>query len=68
MGCAVTRFTDKAANMPYNQICCNYAVANVQGQPIYIDGKTASGCKTGTNSKYPGLCSEKEDYSDGILL
>lgn len=43
-------------------IACNYAVANLDTYPIYEDGPMASDCKSGTNSKYPALCSENEMY------
>lgn len=41
---------------------CNYSVINIVGDPVYIAGPTASQCKTGTNPKYPGLCSTNEKY------
>lgn len=62
VGCSFSRYTDKQTNMPYTLMACNYAVSNIIGVPIYEEGPTASGCKTGTNPNYPGLCSENETY------
>lgn len=43
-------------------VICDYSVSNIDGDPVYVPGPTASQCKTGTNPKYPGLCSENEEY------
>ncbi|XP_055549623.1 venom allergen 3 homolog [Wyeomyia smithii] len=39
---------------------CNYAITNIIGQPVYVSGTACSKCTTGCNTKYAGLCSEKE--------
>lgn len=41
-------------------MACNYAYPNLLGTPVYVSGPTASGCTSGTNSKYSGLCSTSE--------
>lgn len=46
---------------------CDYAVTNIYERSIYDQGPTASKCKTGTNPKYPALCSESEKYDDGQI-
>lgn len=44
---------------------CNYSRGNpVKGAKVYMAGPTASSCKSGTNSKYPGLCSENEQIEE----
>lgn len=47
---------------------CDYAVTNIFEYPVYDEGATASKCKTGTNPKYPALCSESEKYDDSMLI
>lgn len=39
---------------------CNYASNNLIGEPVYKNGTTASGCKTGVNPSYSALCSNNE--------
>lgn len=46
-------------------LTCNYSRGNpFKGDPVYAAGPTASACQTGTNSKYPGLCSPREKYEE----
>lgn len=61
VGCSIVQFTDEDG---WKQILigCNYSAGNMRGYPIYSFGAPASLCTTGRNPKYPGLCSEKEDY------
>lgn len=61
VGCAITKFKQSGFFMSY--VVCNYAVTNMGNEPIYAAGATASGCTTGTNSQYPGLCSENEKFT-----
>lgn len=43
-------------------MACNYAVGNVGGCPVYLTSNTSgSSCKTGTDSKYKALCTDKEN-------
>lgn len=42
-------------------------MGNIDDQPIYVQGNTASQCETGTNSNYTGLCSMDEVISPIIL-
>lgn len=66
VGCGMSKFDDQNG-FRRALIACNYAVANTVNFPIYDEGTTASGCKSGTNTKYPGLCSTNEKYH-GLLL
>lgn len=44
---------------------CDYSAGIVLGDPIYkTSKKTASGCKTGTNADYSGLCRVDEIYDN----
>lgn len=62
-GCSISMFVTDGDQ--YNTYyVCNYAVANNFDYPIYDEGATASKCKSGTNPKYPALCSENEKYDD----
>lgn len=51
-----------AISYGWNQVflTCTYSYTNVIGQPVYKIGPSASGCKTGRNTKFSNLCSEKE--------
>lgn len=60
VGCAISQFP---ADGYYNvYVVCNYAVTNMQNEPIYIEGQTASSCRTGIHYNYTGLCSPHEKY------
>lgn len=61
VGCSIAKYTDQN-DARKALVACNYAVANIGDWPIYNDGPTASDCQTGTNPKYPALCSEEEIY------
>uniref|UniRef100_A0A646QH87 Cysteine-rich venom protein n=1 Tax=Hemiscolopendra marginata TaxID=943146 RepID=A0A646QH87_9MYRI len=53
MGCGYT----KEASTDRVNIFCNYAPANYfVGKPIYRVGPTASKCRKGESTSYPGLC------------
>jgi len=61
VGCAIIRFT--RPDYPYvyiYNIACNYASVYALDTPVYEIGYPASGCKTGKNPVYPGLCSTRE--------
>lgn len=58
VGCAISLFNGNTAF-----VICNFAQGNLMGTPVYEAGTTASKCETGTNPKYPGLCSESEQFS-----
>lgn len=60
VGCAASRFKDGEKDITY--LVCDYTRSNLNGASVYKVGPTASECKTGTNSKYPGLCSENEKF------
>lgn len=60
VGCSISKFTENSVR--YALMACNYAVSNIRGVPIYGEGETASGCISGINPYYPGLCSTNEIY------
>lgn len=67
VGCAQSKYKSKLNGEERNTVLtvCNYASIPVLDSPIYNStGEPASGCKTGKNSKYPGLCSESEKYEE----
>jgi len=41
-------------------LVCNYDYVNIFDQPVYSTGPATSGCQTGANSVFPGLCSAAE--------
>lgn len=61
IGCAVSNYVKY--NQYYVLLACNYNFVNVIGAPVYKAGQTASSCATGSNPKYPGLCSIKENVA-----
>lgn len=44
-------------------LACNYAVGNVQDQPVYKQGGKASAC-TSNSSNYAGLCAAGDKAID----
>ncbi|XP_065364366.1 antigen 5 like allergen Cul n 1-like [Calliphora vicina] len=63
VGCAASTYSP--AGQPYKAylVACNYATTNMINFPIYASCKKAgASCTTGTNSKYPNLCSASEHY------
>lgn len=60
VGCAAVKYNEGSDISII--LTCNYSRTNLDGAKVYVSGPTASDCKTGTNSKYPGLCSENEKY------
>lgn len=62
VGCAIARYTD-AMGVSGTLLACNYAVTNVQNNPIYRAGPPASECLRGRNPNYTNLCSTDEVYS-----
>ncbi|XP_062553203.1 antigen 5 like allergen Cul n 1-like isoform X2 [Armigeres subalbatus] len=59
IGCAMVsynrqRFINKL-------LVCNYGLTNIVNQPVYVAGNSCSGCTTGCNSQYPGLCNTAEN-------
>ncbi|EAT46091.1 AAEL002693-PA [Aedes aegypti] len=43
---------------------CNYGVTNIINQPVYVAGNVCSGCITGCNRVFPGLCNTAERVSN----
>lgn len=62
IGCSVVEFVDEEG-WESTLIGCNYSAGSVVDYPIFMFGAPGSKCKTGINSKYPGLCSPAEDFS-----
>lgn len=58
VGCAAAQFSDKSHQYVYT--VCNYAYTNYYGKRVYEAGPAASKCKSGTDSKFPNLCSKME--------
>lgn len=67
VGCSVSQYL-KEGGWYTTYYVCDYAVTNISGGPVYDEGATASKCKTGTNPKYPALCSESEKYEDSQFI
>lgn len=64
IGCAVAQFVSEELGGMYSlYYVCDYSVTNIDGVAVYKSGATASECKTGTDSKYNGLCSASEEYT-----
>lgn len=42
-------------------LACNYSYTNIIGKPVYVAGSVASGCQSGKNNAFSGLCSLKEN-------
>lgn len=66
VGCAYAEYT---VNNIFNTtlFACNYSRTLIRGQPIYRKGKKVSGCKTGRNPKYYGLCSVNEKIDPNTI-
>ncbi|XP_052863079.1 antigen 5 like allergen Cul n 1-like [Anopheles cruzii] len=60
IGCAVSQWTD---NGTWLYLVCNYSFTDVVGLPMYASGEPCSGCTTGCNSAYAGLCNPDEPVS-----
>lgn len=61
LGCAASTYSQQ----PYQAylVACNYATTNMINFPIYKScNKAGTSCTTGTNPKYPNLCSASEKY------
>lgn len=64
VGCGATLFKSKQLGGYFTIFfVCDYSVTNIGGVNVYKAGATASECKTGTDSKYNGLCSVNEEYT-----
>ncbi|KAM7350295.1 venom allergen-1-like [Cochliomyia hominivorax] len=61
VGCAASTFSVKDQSYKLYLVACNYATTNVINFPIYKScSKAATSCTTGTNPRYPNLCSTAE--------
>ncbi|TDG40357.1 hypothetical protein AWZ03_013222 [Drosophila navojoa] len=61
VGCAAARYKNGIWNNFL--LACNYAATNWIGEAVYASGPTASGCTTGRNVNYAGLCKVAEVYN-----
>ncbi|XP_065366135.1 antigen 5 like allergen Cul n 1-like [Calliphora vicina] len=63
VGCASAIFSPVDQPKKY-LVACNYATTDMIKYPIYSSCKQAgTSCTTGTNPKYPNLCSASEEYA-----
>lgn len=60
IGCAISKY--QSDGFYHSYLVCNYGVTNILNEPIYKSGSTASGCKSGRNQMYVGLCNTNEMY------
>lgn len=65
VGCAISHYLSPSpkGDAKTSYIVCNYSFNNLQDQPVYVKGPTASQCKTGNNPNYPALCSNNEQVN-----
>lgn len=61
IGCSIIRFL-KSNGFTVQLMACNYALANMIGEPVYVTGLPASKCWSGLNPEYTFLCSIDEEY------
>lgn len=60
VGCGLTQWKNEGEWLQL-YLVCNYSFNDFIGIPIYVSGKKpCSGCTTGCNSAFPGLCNESE--------
>lgn len=68
IGCAAAKFLyDYDGLKNAVMLTCNYALGNRAHEMVYEPGQTSSGCDTGTNPKYAGLCSVNEKWNHFYL-
>ncbi|XP_062553204.1 antigen 5 like allergen Cul n 1-like [Armigeres subalbatus] len=58
VGCSMVSYV--RSPFTYKYFVCNYGLTNIVNQPVYAAGNACSGCTTGCNANYPGLCSTAE--------
>ncbi|XP_075167894.1 antigen 5 like allergen Cul n 1-like [Haematobia irritans] len=64
VGCSMIRYTHREYSHLYiYNLACDYASIYAYDIAVYESGKPGSGCQTGTNRKYPALCSTRESYN-----
>lgn len=62
IGCSMVQYSN-SEDLICSLLVCNYNVGNMIDNPTYEVGPIASKCSTGINKHFPGLCSEKEDFT-----
>lgn len=63
VGCAAVTYTRKCDKKKIVLLACNYSNTNMRRHPVYKAGAACSGCITGCNNVYPGLCGPQEELS-----
>ncbi|TMW44096.1 hypothetical protein DOY81_010824, partial [Sarcophaga bullata] len=64
VGCAAVNYKNDGERYLSYLVACNYATTNMYDLPIYKScSRAATSCTTGTNPKYPNLCSASEKYA-----
>lgn len=58
VGCGATQYYDNGYY--WFIMTCNYASSSKNGMTAYFEGSPGSGCSTGINPQFPGLCSINE--------
>lgn len=65
MGCAIVKSASLSEECQHlAHLACNYATGNIAESPIYKVGPMCKECQSGQSIKFPGLCSESEDFTD----
>ena len=64
VGCAISQYTK--GEWKSSLMACNYAYPNLTPTPVYALGAPASGCNSGANSRYSGLCSTSEKINPNV--
>lgn len=64
VGCAAVQYDSYEDGYTWTNTyyVCDYSRTNIEDSPVYVTGKAASGCKSGTNPQYSALCSVNEKY------
>ncbi|XP_055609400.1 antigen 5 like allergen Cul n 1-like [Uranotaenia lowii] len=60
IGCAMVWYKD--GSWYRTRMTCDYSYTNMIGTPGYTSGEPCSGCKSGCDKKWDGLCSKDESY------
>lgn len=61
VGCAAS--SDKQGDSYIVWLACDYNYGNMEDSPVYVAGDKASGCTTGANEQWTGLCKPDEPYA-----
>lgn len=63
IGCAagMLKYTESDEETTDIYLSCNFELGNMEGEPIYTEGKAATKCKNGPSEAYEGLCKGDND-------